>query len=244
MKISEYIVREASNEEIPTINSLLERSFHHEDPFMYCLLAKHKNTLTQEDIRKLYEEIRKCITSLILKFSCVVVVHKETGKIVGVNVLSVSENPNLLPSEHREINVYKTKSPPKSQLVREYFYYVNDIIDRSDLYSKFSEARRFVELYAVAVDEEHRKRGLSTLLIKEAMNLVFKRNTADVIFGLFTSPFSKRAAEKVGLKDVMDLDLLEYRDTDGSSIFEKSKGCNNIVSVMAVETRTINCFFT
>lgn len=230
----EYEVREAANEETPTINSLMEQSFHPEETILHCLLTKYKSTLTQDDLRQIDEDQRAIIAAMVANYPCQVVVHITSRKIVGVNIMIASENPKLVPSENRSIDVYET-CVPKCRFLRDYFRYMNEMIDRAELFSKFPEAKYFLEFYAIAIDEDHRKKGLSKLLMREGINFA-RTNKVDVVFGLFTSPFSKRAAETVGLEKVMDLDLLEYKDVDdGSLLYEESRG-HNIASVLAVRT--------
>ncbi|OXU25853.1 hypothetical protein TSAR_004245 [Trichomalopsis sarcophagae] len=229
----DYEVREATNEEIPAINSLMERSFHPEETILHCLLTKYKSTLTQDDLCQMDEDQRAIIAAMVANYPCQVIVHNASSKIVGVNIMIASENSKLVPADNRSIDVYETH-PPKCRFLRDYFRHMNEMIDRADLFFKFPKAKRFLEFYAIAIDEDHRKKGLSTRLMREG--IVFARmNKVDVVFGLFTSPFSKRAAEKVGLANVMDLDLLEYKDTDGSLLYEQSRG-HSVASVMAIQT--------
>ncbi|XP_008212299.1 uncharacterized protein LOC103317159 [Nasonia vitripennis] len=231
--MKDYEVREATNEEIPAINSLMERSFHPEETILHCLLTKYKSTLTQDDLRQIDEDQRAIIAAMVANYPCQVIVHNATSKIVGVNIMIASENSKLVPADNRSIDVYETH-PPKCQFLRDYFRHMNEMIDRADLFSKVPKAKRFLEFYAIAIDADHRKKGLSTLLMREG--IVFARmNKVDVVFGLFTSPFSKRAAEKLGLENVMDLDLLEYKDTDGSLLYEESRG-HSVASVMAMQS--------
>lgn len=229
-----YEVRAARAEDIPFINSLLEQNFHPEETILRCLLTKYQPLITPEVINQITEDQRTIIAAMISNYPCLVVVYRPSNKIVGVNVTIISDNPSLVPMHKRAVDVYEA-CPPKCQLLQDYFRYMNEMIEQADLFSKYPEAKRLMEFYAVAVDREHRSRGLSTLLLKEGVNLAWKSGI-DLAFGLFTSIFSKRAATSAGMESVMELDLLEYRDADGSLLFADSAG-HNIASVMVMETQ-------
>lgn len=231
--IEGYTIRAAAKQDIPTINSLLEENFHPEETILKCLLSNNRATVSEEHLKQIDEDQRTIIEAMITNFPCQVVIHEESKKIAGVNVMIASENPNLQ-IENRSVDVYEAH-PPKCEILSDYFRYMNDMLDKAELFAKFPQAKMALEFYAVAVDKAHRRRGLSTFLMRQGIEYA-EKNGVDVVFGLFTSPFSKRAAEKVGLLNVVDLDLLDYRDSQGSQLFLDSAP-HNIASVMAILTK-------
>ncbi|XP_076236798.1 arylalkylamine N-acetyltransferase 1 isoform X2 [Calliopsis andreniformis] len=109
------------------------------------------------------------------------------------------------------------------------------ISEKAHLFEKFPEAKAAVEFYAVAVDKNYRKIGLAKKLMAEGIS--FAQNVLrDIgfIFGVYTSMYSKMAAEKLGLKSIMDVDLLTYKDAEGRTIFENTPP-HNIISVMVLD---------
>ena len=228
----EYVLRGATREDIPIINELLEEDFFPEETIFQCLLSKSKGSLTKDDLRQIYQDHRRCIEAIVTNYVCLVVVHRPTNEIVGVNAMMGMDNPNF-PIKDRAVDAQKVY-PPESKLVQEYFRYTNSITASSELFVRFPKCKRALEFFYVAVDGRHRQRGLSTLLMKEGIECA-RSHGADLVFGTFTSPFSKRSAEKLGLKTVIDIDLLKYRDADGTMLFRDSVP-HNIVSIMAMLT--------
>jgi GNAT superfamily N-acetyltransferase len=224
-----YTTRDALKNDVSIINSLLEENFHPEETILKCFLSNNQKNLTDIDLKQIDEDQRNIIEAMILSFPCHVIVHKNSAKIIGVNIMIASENPKVH-IENRSIDVYKAY-PPKSKLLSHYFHLMNDMIDKAKLFIAFPEAKRALEFYAIAIDKNYRRKGLSIDLMKKGIEYA-RRNGYDLVFGLFTSPYSKRAAENVGMKKIMDIDLLDYRDSHGSLIFLDSAP-HNIASVMA-----------
>ena len=226
----EYAVREATKEDVPMINDLLEKHFHPEETILKCLLSNSKSTLTETDLKQIDEDQRRSIEAIVMNYICLVLVHRPTNEIVGVNAMMASENPNLS-IENRSIDTQKAY-PPESKLVQDYFNCMNDILDSCEIFVKFPKVKRALEFYDIAVHKQHRQKGLSKILMKEGIKYA-KSHGVDMVFGLFTSPFSKMGAEKIGMKKVLDIDLLKYRDSDGTLLLQDSAP-HNIASVMAI----------
>lgn len=218
--INDYKIREADkHHDISAINILLESYFHPEETLLKCMLDKRQ--LNNAQLQEIDIDQRRIIEAMIVNFPCLVAVHKVSNRIVGVNITISNEDHQL----------YETHAP-KSTLLVDYFRRMNAMIDEAELSIVYPNSKRALEFYAVAVDKEHRRQGLATMLMKEGLQ-VAKRNGMDLVFGLFTSPYSKRSAEKIGMKSVVEIDLLKYRDEDGSQVFLESVP-HNVASVMAI----------
>lgn len=234
MSIAEsYQLRDATKEDIPLINTFLENNFHPEETILNALLKNENSKINQADSKQMIEDQRNIISAMISKFPCQVVLLRESGKIVGTNVMTISENKNF--NDHFNVDyddVYVTHKP-KCKLLVDYFNYMNAMIDEAQLFDKvYPRARRALEFYAVAVDKDHRGKGLSTYMLQEGI-ICAKKNGIDLAYGLFTSSFSKRAVEKVGMKNVFELDLLKYRDSCDRIVFRDSVP-HNVATVMAI----------
>ncbi|XP_014226917.1 dopamine N-acetyltransferase [Trichogramma pretiosum] len=229
----EYSIRKVKRDDFSAINTLLERYFHPEETILKCLLSLE--SIEASRWQQINTDQRNIIQAMLQNHPCDVVVHNESKKIVAVNIMIVSENPSSPPSQEPIVDVYQTHAP-KDRLMVDYFRYMNDMIEQAEIFTKFSEAKRALEFYAVAVDANHRRKGLSTALMSQGLEYA-KKNEIDVVFGLFTSPYSKRAAEKIGLKNIFQLDLLEY-----SPVGEENRGLfknsvpHNYASIMAIST--------
>ncbi|XP_011501755.1 PREDICTED: uncharacterized protein LOC105365317 [Ceratosolen solmsi marchali] len=235
MSIEEnYLIREVRECEIFIVNSLMEANFHPEETILKCLLSNNEQSLTDNKLRQIDEDQRKIIEAMILNLPCQVAVDKCSEKIIGVNIMIASENPNVS-INNRSINVYEAY-PPKCELLSNYFHIMNDMIDKAKLFGKFPKVKRALEFYAIVVDKDHRRKGLSIALMQNGIEYA-KSNGYDLAFGLFTSAYSKKAAERVGMRSVMDIDLLKYHDPRGSLIFSKSYP-HNVASVMVTLIKT------
>lgn len=102
--------------------------------------------------------------------------------------------------------------------------------DSADLFAKFPLQRTALKLLFLCVNPEHCGRGLATKLVQEAVNYA-QREEIGFVYGLFSSPFSRKAAEKNGFETFNDMDILNCRDNDGNLMFEDEE--SHIISVMA-----------
>lgn len=223
----DYMIRPATQLDIPDVNRFLEGNFHPEETLLNSLISKLK--LTPGQLSKIEVDQRKIITSMVQNHPCQVVVHKGSSKTVAVNVMISSENPNCKDI----VDVSPAVRPPELEILVDYFDHMNSMIDQAKLFIKFPNAKRALELYAIAVDQEHRRKGLSTELIKKGTELA-RNNKFDLIFGLFTSPYSKKAARAAGLRDVLDINLLEFKGKNGDFPFSSCSGEHSTATVMAI----------
>lgn len=227
-----YILKRANDSHLPEILSFLYENFDKEEIMLKSL--KDNNSITVEEKESMKIDHERLIRT-IFKFSpCIIAIEKSLKKIIGVNLMIVSKNSKFHDGTD-EISAAFTNNPPTNKLMKQYFNYLCEISKKADLYGKFPDSKVAVEFYAIAVDKNYRRKGLSKSLMAAA--IFFVKNTipnVGFIFGVYTSLYSKKAAEKLGLKSVMDVDLLNYRDDDGRPIFQDTPP-HNIVSIMVLQ---------
>ncbi|XP_058808586.1 actin-like isoform X1 [Phymastichus coffea] len=177
--VEDYEIRVANKHEIPLINALLEKYFHPEETLLKCMLSSQE--CSAEQLAEIDVDQRRINEAMIVNFPCLLAVHASSAEIVGVNVMIASENPKLVDGDRRSIDVYEAHRP-KSALLADYFRRMNEMIDQAELFVKFPAAERALEFYAVAVGEQHRRRGLATRLMKEGLELA-KGTGVNLVFG-------------------------------------------------------------
>ncbi|XP_017877301.1 uncharacterized protein LOC108623355 [Ceratina calcarata] len=220
----------ASDAHLSEIVAFLHENFDKEETMLKSL--RDNNALTPEQEESMRIDHERLIRAIFAFSPCVIAIEKSSNKIIGVNLMIVSKNPKFH-GDADGVSAAFTNNPPTNELMKRYFDYLSEISERVDLYRKFPESRAAVEFYAVAVDKGYRGMGLATKLMDAGISFAKTVQDAGFIFGVYTSLYSKRAAAKLGLKTIMDVDLLNYRDDEGSPIFQDTPP-HNIVSVMAL----------
>ncbi|XP_012135689.2 uncharacterized protein LOC100877759 [Megachile rotundata] len=229
--MTSYNIEWATNCRLPEILSFLHENFDKEETMLKSL--RDNNCLTAEDEELMRIDHERLIRAIFAFSPCLIAVEK-SSKIIGVNLMIVSRN-SKFDDKADGVSAAFTNNPPTTRLMKEYFNYLSEISDKAELFDKFPNAKAAVEFYAVAVDKNYRKQGLSRALMTEGISFAkHKVQDAGFIFGVYTSLYSKKAAEDLGLKSVMDVDLLTYRDAEGRPIFQDTPP-HNIISVMVLQ---------
>ncbi|KAK2585363.1 hypothetical protein KPH14_010040 [Odynerus spinipes] len=204
-----YSIVLAQEDQLPEILSFLHKFFDKEETMFKSLYA---NTMvTDEEVKLIAKDHEKLQRGIFEHSPCLVVVHESTKKIVGVNLMILSKNPRLS-DESDGVSAIFSKNAPCSKLVQEYFEYLSILSEQVDLYDKFPRAKAALEFYAIAVDKNHRRMGLSVDLTRAGASLAKTYPDVGFVFGVYTSLYSKRSAEKVGMKSISDTDLLTYKN--------------------------------
>nr|XP_031830342.1 uncharacterized protein LOC116426033 [Nomia melanderi] len=227
---SPYTTEWSNESHVPEILSFLRENFDKEENILRCM---KKHDVTGEDEELMWKDHEQIINVLIAETPCLIVLDVSTKKIIGAGVMIVDRNPKIDETAN-EGSVFD-KNPPKTKLMKTYFSYMSQIIDKACLFDRFSEAKVGVELYAVAVHKNFRRKGLGTTIIAEAISFV-KDIVEDVgfIFGLCTSMYSRKAFEKLGFECALEEDMLEYKDELGRFILRDTSP-HNIASVLTLK---------
>lgn len=230
--MTSYNIEWATDSHLLEILSFLHENFDKEETMLKSL--RDNNCLTAEDEELMRIDHERLIRAIFAFSPCLIAVDKSSKKIIGVNLMIVSRN-SKFDDKADGVSAAFTNNPPTTRLMKEYFNYLSEISDKAELYDKFPNAKAAVEFYAVAVDKNYRKQGLSKALMAEGISFA-KHSVQDAgfIFGVYTSLYSKKSAEALGLKSIMDIDLLTYRDAEGRPIFQDTPP-HNVVSAMVLQ---------
>lgn len=227
-----YETRQAKASELPDILNLLRDNFDQEETMIKSLRSECP-AFTKQEEELMSLDLARLITAITGIMPAIVAVD-EHGKIVGVNVMILSQRPDASNGKSDGVSGMFTANAPRTPLIQRYFRYLTEIGDNADLFNRFPRAKAALEFYAIAVDKDHRGKGLCRMLMNAG--ILSARSNPDIgfAFGVYTSLYSKKAAEKLGLRSCMDVDLLEYKDSTGRPMFQDTPP-HNVVSVMVLE---------
>lgn len=227
-----YETRRARDTELPDILNLLRDNFDREERMIKSLRGR-RAAFTEQEEESMSLDLGRLITA-ITEATPAIVATDESGKIVGANVMILSRRPDPANEENDGVSGMFTANAPRTPVIREYFRYLTEIGDNADLFGRFPRAEAALEFYAIAVDKGHRRKGLCRKLMDAGIAFARTDPAVGFVFGVYTSLYSKKAAEQLGLRSCMDVDLLEYRDSAGRPIFQDTPP-HNVVSVMVLE---------
>ncbi|XP_055608244.1 arylalkylamine N-acetyltransferase 1-like [Uranotaenia lowii] len=88
----------------------------------------------------------------------------------------------------------------------------------ADVCGKYQLDRAY-HVHILAVDSSYRGRGLGKKILDFQINLA-KEHGFGAISGDFTSVFSARIAEQLGMESISQLSLADYRDDKGEHLFD------------------------
>ncbi|XP_011303300.1 uncharacterized protein [Fopius arisanus] len=229
METGDYTIRTTSPSDLPQVLDLMRENFYFEENMCKLLCERSKIT---DDERGIITEISDGSVRAILQGStCFVAVH--SSGIVGANLTLLSENPGCGEGKDALAGIFP--SNPHSPVIEEYHKYLMDINDRANLFNRY-QVKNLMEFYAVAVDKNHRRKGIAQELISRGISWA-RDQAIPLVFGVFTSPFSMKSAQRAGMTSILDIDLLEYKDHLGEPIFQGIPA--NIVNVMVRETKNL-----
>lgn len=221
-----YLVREAKEDEVKNVLALLKGNYLYKETFHQSYISKHINEYSSEEKERVESDVVRSLEHLLTDAPSLVVVHRESKKIVGSLLL---EHVNSI-EEKKSIS---TKNTISSQLSSDILSYLEIIYKNANISEKFSRAKKILQFRFFCVDELHRHKNLSTMLLEEGVKWS-KKNEYDIAYGLFTSAFSKKAAANAGLKSIFDCDIRDFRDSKGLSAFADATP-HNVISIMAVD---------
>ncbi|XP_043668829.1 uncharacterized protein LOC122629465 [Vespula pensylvanica] len=228
-----YYIKLARKDQANDIVRFLKEHFNNEET-MFKSLVNSNVVINEEEAKLITEDQEKFQKAIFDSSPCLLAFDEKTKKIVGINLMILSQNPRFVNYCKAGTNAVFHENIPKSKLIKDYYHYMSIITDKVDLYDRFPNAKAALEFYAIAVDKNHRKIGLSLDLTITGLSLVKTYSNVGFIFGLYTSTYSKRSAEKIGMKSILDVDLLTYENEKGEPIFQDTPP-HNIVSLMVLE---------
>lgn len=228
MSEENYLVREAEKSETNDIFALLKQNYIYKENLHQSYISKHANEISQEEKEILENYAQKLVEHLLTSFPCLVAVHRETKCISGSLILE--------PSNLTDEKESTTEATVPTKTLEDLFSYMKIIYKNARIPENFPTADKKLHLRFLCVDRDHRQNNLSTLLLKRGVEWG-RENQFDVAYGLFTSVFSRKAAANAGMKSILDCNLQDFRDSDGSSAFADVTP-HNVISVMAIDLQS------
>lgn len=225
-----YIIQVAEPSCLKHILQIMRDNFYYEET-MFCALSS-VNNITEDEKKLINENFDATIIAAFNISPCLVAVHKETKKIVGVNLMTISKNPKFDGGSDGLSTIFASDKP-KSKLVDKYFYYLMDINDKANLFVKYPNVKAMLEFYSIAVAKEHRRVGLAENLLSAGISMARDIDDVSLVFGVFTSLYSTRSAEKAGMSSLLQFNLLDYKN-NGETPFATTVP-HNIVSLMILQ---------
>lgn len=117
--MQDYEIRDCrGSDEYPEILRLLDANYVHGEPTLVKFLDQNKDRITKEEKIVIMDDLMRRYETKLENLLCRVVVHR--GKIVGVNLMYVEENPALVGDMKRFYDIVD-EVPIKSRILAEYF---------------------------------------------------------------------------------------------------------------------------
>lgn len=229
METLNYTIRIAVSNDLPQVLHLMRNNFYFEENMLKALCLESNITDSE---RKLITEISDESVRTIFNGSVCLVAVDDSDKIIGANLTLLSENPSFGGGKDPLAEIFHSDGP-KSKLIEEYHKFLMDINSRADLFKRYPNVQTMMEFYAIAVDEDHGRKGIARELILAGIAWA-KEHDILLVFGVFSSMWSTKSAQKAGMKIVLEVDLLEYKDRDDKRVFESTVP-HNVVNVMICE---------
>lgn len=207
---------------------IMRENFYHDETMFKSLCTKL--VINEHEKRRIDEYFDGTVIAALGAASCVIAVHEKSQKIVGVNIITVSGNPRNGIEKDGLATIFSSDDRAPG-VVKKYVKYLSRINEQVKLFEAFPEARIIWEFYAVAIDKDHRRLGLASDLMNAGINLA-KKSHVSLVFGVFTSIYSKKSAIKVAMESFLEFDLTKYLEPDDTEPVFKNILPNNIVTVM------------
>ncbi|XP_043275169.1 uncharacterized protein [Venturia canescens] len=224
-----YEIRTSKPCHLSDVLRIMRENFYYEETMFKSLCANVK--IDDEKKQRINAYFDGTVIAALEASPCIIAVHKKTGKIVGVNIITVSENPKIGSKKDGLATIFAVDGAPP--VVKKYIEYLSRINEQVDLFEVFPNVQTMWEFYAVAIDKDHRKLGLASDLMNFGINIA-KQSNVSLVFGVFTSIYSRKSAEKIAMKSFVEFDLTKYVEPDGRPVFNNIQN-DNIVTVMVLE---------
>lgn len=218
---TEYYIRLAIDNDLDSVLEFVRKYFLPEETMFKSLCSN--GGITEEELVQINKDHDELVEKGFKTAPCLLAIHRSTNKIVGVNHMILSENPKLVENASDLLET----CDPQTDLMKKYYHYLMDIGNAIDLFNKFPNVEEVLEFYAVAVDKDHRRKGISKDLILAGISLGQRIPKVSLVFGIFTSIFSTKSAYNCNMDHLMDFDLLTFKSDSGTPIFSNTQPHNN-----------------
>ncbi|XP_058795796.1 uncharacterized protein LOC131666841 [Phymastichus coffea] len=243
-----YVIRKGRACEQTELVSFLEQYYFPRESVIRMYLQKNRYRIDEKEKKMIKSDIKSTYSVIVANVPSLVAVHEESNKIVGAVLMLVEENPKFANGNSRDnadkscaikiSPVTEIPLPFQSKLLDEIATnVVTPAYNSVDLFAEFPFHRTALKLTFLCVDPEHSRHNLATRLVQEAVIYV-ENNGIGFIYGLCSSPFSRKATEKNGFRQFSNVDIMKYRDVDGNLMFDC--GESYMISMMAKKIKKID----
>uniref|UniRef100_A0A6V7LSE1 N-acetyltransferase domain-containing protein n=1 Tax=Bracon brevicornis TaxID=1563983 RepID=A0A6V7LSE1_9HYME len=230
MEEKNYSIRIAESTDLGAVLEIMRDNFHFEETIANILYLE--KGLSESELDEVSHCLDKSIEAAFNSSKCIVAVENNSNKIVGATVTLLSENPKFGNGTNGLTAITPT-SESIPMFITEYWEYLENLDKLANLFGRYPDAKKIMEVYAVAVDHTHRKRGLARQMLVRSIELA-RESDIPIVYGVFTSPFSTKSADRAGMRNVMEMNLLDSLDINGKLTSVKSIP-HDTVSIMVHE---------
>lgn len=207
-------VESLPKERLEDIIKLYHDSFYIDEPINQAIISE----IGFEKFATDHDKVTKAETEA---FPALGTIEKTTNELTSALTLGIQSRSHSL--AHKKPYVLQNAK------MKKLFQFLEDLTENVDLFNRYNVDILMYYL-CVGVDKKHREKGLCSKLFQCALEIT-KVLGISVIAGVYTSPYSIRAAEKLGKEIVYQIDLQTYKE-NGQVVFNVQKP-NNVICVMA-----------
>lgn len=228
---SRYRIELARKDQISEIKKLVQDNFHREETLAKSFKSRYD--INEEELTLIEEDDDRIVAAVYENSVCLVAICNNTNKIVGTIMTLLNTRSSENQGDAGTMGQISSVQF-KSEVSVEYYASLMEIDKNISILNKYPDAEAAMEIYLIAVSKEHRKRGLAKDLSLAAIEVATSMPYRTIVYGIYTSQYSKKIAKNIGMQHVMDLDLnTDFTDSYGQSIFPGASP--NIISVMAMQ---------
>ncbi|XP_024942502.1 uncharacterized protein LOC107269439 isoform X2 [Cephus cinctus] len=197
---------------------------------MYRLML---NADPDRDERKIINQDKYItMTSLVRDsdYKKIIAVHEETSRIAGILILRTYTKENR-PESNKED---RHEEKPQSRVFSDLYGYMEYIEKQVDVFKLYTDCESYTEFELVTVRPTDRQKGLAFELLKAGKEVAKENPKVNLLYGIYTSPYSQNMAKKLGKRSIFEMNISQYTDKDGIKVFQGIDP-KQVVSIMTMK---------
>ncbi|XP_046614580.1 uncharacterized protein LOC124302433 [Neodiprion virginianus] len=236
---SGYRIELAKQSRLPDVLKFMSENYHEDEKIGRMLKAGCQTNPDEEEeeeeAERAQEDDDNLVTAVYERSPCLIAVQNGTEEIVGVILTILSRREG---EDERNgagtAELFKSYTF-KSKFVKDYYSYLAKMDEETGMHQRYPDAEAVMEFFAIAVHQDHRRKGLAKDLSETALTIAKCIPGLRVVFGYYSSIYSRKVAEKIGMVNLFDFDLSDaFKNDEGEPVFRDVDG-DSVVSVMALE---------
>ena len=231
MSADDYLIREATAADTDTIVDLIHNHYISQESILQSYMAKHRNEVGDREPNKLLNSLSDMTRRLLQENPTLVLVHRASKAIIGQMIMEPQKKLST-PAEEKTIE-YKEELAKAHKMTADLVKHIADINRRANLYDAFPGVGKSLRLRYLGVHSDHRRKGLSILLLRASIDYA-RKNNYFLVHGIFPSAISQRSAKAAGLTCIFKCHLNDCKDDRGEPAFANVNP-DTYVCVMVIE---------